>query len=67
MACLILISGFGGNAMEAKLCIISGLTADERRMRRGDDLKRTTELALDAELAFPAAKGVTDLGILRTF
>jgi hypothetical protein len=35
---------------------------DERRMRRGDDLKRTTELALDAELAFPAAKVVTDLG-----
>lgn len=35
---------------------------DERRIWRGDDLKRTTELALDAELAFPAAKGVTDLG-----
>ena len=35
---------------------------DERRMRRGDDLKRTTELALDSELAFPAAKDVTDLG-----
>ena len=34
---------------------------DERRARRGDKGKKTTDLVLDAERAFPGAKKVTDI------
>lgn len=35
---------------------------DERRTRRRDDVKKITDLALDAELAFPGAKSVSGIG-----
>lgn len=34
---------------------------DERRTRRGDDVKKVTDLVLDPELGFPADSGTTDL------
>ena len=35
---------------------------DERRTRRRDDVKKTTQLVLDSEIAFPASDDVIDLG-----
>jgi hypothetical protein len=35
---------------------------DEHRTRRRDNDKKVTELALDPELAFPAIKGITEIG-----